>query len=104
MEYGTEHGMELGTDVLTFSERTPSNFLGTEKMLKWNKFAKSRYRSFYSRNGNEFLNIERNSFDNIVTSTPKSDLKRDIRYSLEVWIPADKVKVFHNLNINEKEF
>ena len=42
------------------------------------------------------------SFDNIVTSTPKLDLKRDIRYSLEVWIPADKVKLFHNLNINEK--
>ena len=39
------------------------------------------------------------SFDNIVTSTPKSDLKRDIP---EVWIPADKVKLFNNLNINEK--
>ena len=34
MEYGTEHGMELGTDILTFSERTPSNFLGTEKNAK----------------------------------------------------------------------
>ena len=42
------------------------------------------------------------SFENIITSTPNSELQKDIRYSLEVWIPADKQKLFHNLNINER--
>ena len=42
------------------------------------------------------------SFKNIITSTPNSELQKDIRYSLEVWIPADKQKLFHNLNINER--
>ena len=49
-----------------------------------------------------FLKQNEISFDKVITSTPKSDLKRDIRYSLEVWIAAEKNKLFHNLNINEK--
>ena len=43
-----------------------------------------------------------NSFENIIASTPNSELQKDIRYSLEIWIPADKQKLFHNLNINER--
>ena len=50
----------------------------------------------------QFLKQNEISFDKVITSTPKFDLKRDIRYSLEVWIAADKNKLFHNLNMNEK--
>ena len=50
----------------------------------------------------QFLKQNEISFDKVITSTSKSDLKRDIRYSLEVWVAADKNKLFHNLNINEK--
>ena len=28
--------------------------------------------------------------------------KKDIRFSLEVWVPADRIKLHHNLNIQEK--
>ena len=28
---------------------------------------------------------------------------KDIRYSLEVWVPADKQKLFHNLNVNDRK-
>ena len=42
------------------------------------------------------------SFENVIASTPHSELQKDIRYSLEVWVSADKEKLFHNLNINER--
>lgn len=42
------------------------------------------------------------SFDNILSSTPNTQLKKDIHYSLEVWVPADKLKLFHNLNMHER--
>ena len=29
-------------------------------------------------------------FENVITSTPYSKLKKDIRYSLEVWVSADR--------------
>jgi len=50
----------------------------------------------------EFIEKNDISFENVATSTPNSDLRRDIRYSLEVWVAADKEKLFHNLNITEK--
>ena len=28
---------------------------------------------------------------------------KDVRYSLEVWVPADKQKLFHNLNVNARK-
>ena len=44
------------------------------------------------------------SFINMITSTPKSpELLKDVRYSLEVWVPADKQKLFHNLNVNDRK-
>ena len=44
------------------------------------------------------------SFINLITSTPKSpELLKDVRYSLEVWVPADKQKLFHNLNVNDRK-
>ena len=37
------------------------------------------------------------SFINLMSSTPRSpELLKDVRYSLEVWVPADKQKLFHN--------
>ena len=43
------------------------------------------------------------SFINLMSSTPKSpELLKDVRYSLEVWVPADKQKLFHNLNVNDR--
>ena len=42
------------------------------------------------------------SFENIITATPIPNYKKDIRYSLEVWVSADKETLFHNLNINER--
>ena len=50
------------------------------------------------------INAPEYSFINLVTSTPKSpELLKDIRYSLEVWVPADKQKLFHNLNVNDRK-
>ena len=40
-------------------------------------------------------------FARVTTSTPKSDIKRDIKYGPEVWIAANKNKLFHTLSINE---
>ena len=53
----------------------------------------------------EFLKQNEISFGKVITSAPRSDIKKDIRYRyyLEVWIAADKNKLFHNLNINEKK-
>ena len=51
----------------------------------------------------QFLKQTDISFEKVTTSMPKSDNKRDTRYSLEVWIPADGMKLFHNLNIAEKK-
>ena len=30
-------------------------------------------------------------------------LSRDVRYSLEVWVPADKEKLFENLNVSDRQ-
>ena len=44
------------------------------------------------------------SFINLITSTPKSlELLKDVRYSLEVWVSADKQKLFHNLNVIDRK-
>ena len=53
----------------------------------------------------QFLKQTNFSFDinKVTTSTPKSDIKRDIRYSLKVWIPAYINKLFHNLNIIDNQ-
>ena len=40
--------------------------------------------------------------DRFYVSTPKSELKKDIRYSLEVLVSADRIKLHINLNIHEK--
>ena len=38
-----------------------------------------------------------------MSSTPKSpELLKDVWYSLEVWVLADKQKLFHNLNVNDR--
>ena len=50
----------------------------------------------------EFLKQNKVSFGKVITSTPRSGIKMDIRYSLEVWIAAVKNKLLHNLNINKK--
>ena len=45
----------------------------------------------------------KNGITNLMSSTPKSpELLKDVRYSLEVWVPADKQKLFHNLNVNDR--
>ena len=44
------------------------------------------------------------SFINLTTSKPKlPEFLKDVRYSPEVWVPADKQKLFHNLNVNEQK-
>ena len=50
----------------------------------------------------QFVQQKDFSFENIITSTPKSELRKYIRYSLEVWVPTYRLKLHHNLNIHEK--
>ena len=44
------------------------------------------------------------SFENVITSTPNSELQKENWYSLEVWVSADKEKEFHNLNLTSATF
>ena len=37
------------------------------------------------------------------TNEEDASFNRDVRYSLEVWVPADKVKLFENLNITDRQ-
>ena len=37
-----------------------------------------------------------------IPSDQETSYSRDIRYSLEVWVPADKQKLFVNLNVNDR--
>ena len=37
------------------------------------------------------------------TNEEDASFNRDVRYSLEVWVPVDKVKLFENLNITDRQ-
>ena len=50
----------------------------------------------------QFVRQKYFSFENIITSAPTPELRKDIRYSLEVLVPADGLNLHHNSNIYEK--
>ena len=41
--------------------------------------------------------------EHLPTNEEDASFNRDVRYSLEVWVPADKFKLFENLNITDRQ-
>ena len=42
------------------------------------------------------------SFENIISSTPKSELEKDIKYSKGLWVKSDGEKLRYDLNVNDR--
>ena len=42
------------------------------------------------------------SFENIISSTPKSELEKDIKYSKDLWVKSDGEKLRYDLNVNDR--
>ena len=42
------------------------------------------------------------SFKNIISSTPKSELEKDIRYSKDLWVKSDGEKLRYDLNVKDR--
>ena len=42
------------------------------------------------------------SFENIISSTPKSELEKDIRYSKDLWVKSDGEKLRYDLNVKDR--
>ena len=52
----------------------------------------------------QFVQQKDFSFENIITSTPKSELRKYIRYSLEVWVPTYRLKLHEKRILESKQF